>query len=419
MRRVVLVTALLAGVVLAQDSEGVRLRLESFFGAKDDEAKKKALETLDAAQVPKDLKGRVDALRRALPPPARKSQSRITEKVLERDCFFVTSKGYEPKKLVSSVVSFHGRDGDAHHGLHPYCFPDEEWDEFRKPIEEEMKKKHGENAKIKVENPKSKLVRVNFEDGVVVAPAAKKDLPLDDVDEVTLACLERLLRTYAVDPDRVLVSGMSLGGAAACQLAQRHPDRFAGLVSISGYDPNNVENLKPLQVYLWHGAKDDDVKVEFGRQMDALLTQSNVKHIYREAPKAGHDWPQGEDAAKIKTWMKERRRDPWPKDFTHRFLSAKTRRCFWVELAAGTIATVDAKCENNEIDLTVTGSASAVLHLGEPLVDLEREVVVRWGTREVFRGKVARSWRELVADVEATGFDLPRAAPARIEVKAP
>ncbi len=409
----------LVGSVLAQDAEGLKVRLEAYFSAKDAEAKKKALDAFEGAVVPKDLKGRVAAIKRVVTPPTRKGGSRVTEKVLERDCYFVPPKSYDVARPVATVVSFFGREGNGHHGLWPFIYPDEEWDEFRKPLEEEMKKKHGENAKIKIENPRGKYVRIAWEDGIVVGPTVKQDLPTEETDEVVLACLERLLRTYAADPDRVLVSGMSLGGAAACQLACRHPDRFAGLLSICGYDPNSVENLQPLQVYLWHGAKDDDVKVEHGRRMDELLTAADVKHVYKENPKAGHEWPAGEDAAKIKTWLKERRRDPWPKQFHHRFTSPKNRRCFWVEVAPGQIATVDAKVEGNEIDLTVTGSATAVLHLGEPLVDLEKDVVVRWGTREVFRGKVARSWKELLADVDATGFDLPRAAPARVEVKAP
>ncbi|MEZ0230630.1 MAG: hypothetical protein ACAI25_18560, partial [Planctomycetota bacterium] len=301
-------SAAIATAVLAQDAEGLKLRLESFFNAKDAEAKKKALDAIESAVVPKDMKGRVDAIRRAVSLPARKGGARVTEAVLDKECFFVPPKGYEPKKLVATAFSFFGSEGNGHHGLWPFCYPDEEWDEFRKPLEEEMRKKHGENAKIKIENPKSKYVRIAWDDGIVVGPTVKKDLPLEEADEVFLGCLERLLRGYAADPDRVIMTGMSLGGAAACQLASRHPDRFAGLVSIAGYDPNGVENYRPFQVYLWHGAKDDDVKVEHGRRMDELLTQANVKHIYRENPKGGHEYPSGEDAAKVKTWMKERRR---------------------------------------------------------------------------------------------------------------
>jgi poly(3-hydroxybutyrate) depolymerase len=410
-----------AGAVLAQDTDGLRLRLDAYFSAKDAETKKKALDALEATAVPKDQKGRQDALRRALAPQARKSYSRIEEKILEHECFFVTPRGYDAKKPVSAVISFHGRNGNGHEGIQPFALPDEEWDDLKKPIEDEFHKKYGANAKIRVEKPK---VKINFDDGIVIGPTTKKDgLDPEETEAVTLAAIERLNRAYAADPDRLFVAGISLGGAIACELAERHPDRFAGVVAASGYDPNNVENLRPLQVYMTHGAKDDDVAVKFGREMDQALTAANVTHVYKEFPNLGHAWPAPEDCTKVRAWMRERVRNPWPKELQHRFLpeAKRARRCFWIELPADSaVVTVDAKVKENEIDLAVGGGVkTAVLHLAEPLVDLEKDVVVRWNGTEVFRGKLTRKWSELLADVEATGFDLPRAAPARLEVKAP
>jgi len=82
--------------------------------------------------------------------------------VLDHECFFVTPKSYDPKRSFPAVVSFHGRNGNGHEGIQPFALPDEEWDDLRKPIEEEFHKKYGQNARIKVEKPK---VKVNFEDG--------------------------------------------------------------------------------------------------------------------------------------------------------------------------------------------------------------------------------------------------------------
>src|SRR5581483_4588894 len=117
MKRSALIVVAVAAAVLAQDADGLRLRLEAVFSAKDAEGKKKALDALEGTPVPKDLKARVEALRRALPPPARKGASRITEKVGARECFFVTPKGYDAKKSYPAVFSFHGRNGDGHEGI--------------------------------------------------------------------------------------------------------------------------------------------------------------------------------------------------------------------------------------------------------------------------------------------------------------
>ena len=61
--------------------------------------------------------------------------------------------------------------------------------------------------------------------------------------------------------------------------------------------------------------------------------------------------------------------------------------------------------------------ASATLYLGEPLVDLYREVVVRSGDKELFRGKLERRFRFLIGDLENDGWDATRAAPTQLTVK--
>jgi hypothetical protein len=76
-----------------------------------------------------------------------------------------------------------------------------------------------------------------------------------------------------------------------------------------------------------------------------------------------------------------------------------------------------AKVEGNTITLDrMEGFAKVTLWLGEPLVDLDQEVIVRKGDKELFRGKLARSWSTLLADFEKDGWDSVRAAPCKLEV---
>lgn len=68
------------------------------------------------------------------------------------------------------------------------------------------------------------------------------------------------------DIDRVLLSGFSLGSAGVWQIASSHPERFAGLVVVSGRVPEAVgrEGLTRLQhtpVWVFHGDADDKAPV--------------------------------------------------------------------------------------------------------------------------------------------------------------
>jgi predicted peptidase len=84
----------------------------------------------------------------------------------------------------------------------------------------------------------------------------------------TLAILNALLgeviETYQVDPDRVYLTGLSMGGYGSWFLATAYPERFAVMVSVSGsgYRTNYIPDeetmcrLKDIPVWAIHGAQD-------------------------------------------------------------------------------------------------------------------------------------------------------------------
>lgn len=73
-------------------------------------------------------------------------------------------------------------------------------------------------------------------DFVVVSPQAAPGSSwiqagqLETVDDL----IEEVLDTYLVDPDRVYLTGLSMGGYASWHLGMRHPERFAAMASLSG-----------------------------------------------------------------------------------------------------------------------------------------------------------------------------------------
>lgn len=84
----------------------------------------------------------------------------------------------------------------------------------------------------------------------------------------TLAILNALLgeviETYQVDPDRVYLTGLSMGGYGSWFLATAYPERFAVMVSVSGSgyrtdyipDEETMCRLKDIPVWAIHGAQD-------------------------------------------------------------------------------------------------------------------------------------------------------------------
>lgn len=68
----------------------------------------------------------------------------------------------------------------------------------------------------------------------LVAPHGRTNTDFQFAGEVdVLRVIEEMVRFYPVDPDRVYLTGVSMGGAGAWQIALHYPDRFAAVAPVS------------------------------------------------------------------------------------------------------------------------------------------------------------------------------------------
>lgn len=125
-----------------------------------------------------------------------------------------------------------------------------------------------------------------------------------------MATLDRVLAEYPVDSDRVYLTGLSMGGYGAFDLAMRMPGRFAALVPVcGGGDPASVERLRGLPTWVWHGARDSTVPAVRSRQVVAAMQAAGLDVQYRELPDVGHDsWRQAYGPDGAIAWMFAQRR---------------------------------------------------------------------------------------------------------------
>jgi predicted peptidase len=101
---------------------------------------------------------------------------------------------------------------------------------------------------------------------VVVSPQSfpRSAWWIDDTLAILNALLGEVIETYQVDPDRVYLTGLSMGGYGSWFLATAYPERFAVMVSVSGsgYRTNFIPEeetlcrLKDIPVWAIHGAQD-------------------------------------------------------------------------------------------------------------------------------------------------------------------
>jgi predicted peptidase len=117
--------------------------------------------------------------------------------------------------------------------------------------------------------------------------------------------LDEIEGSYAVDPDRIYVTGLSMGGYGTWGLAVSNPQRFAALMPICGAgDPEEISVIKHVPTWVFHGDKDDVVPLaEVEATVNALKAcGGNVK--FTVYPGVGHNsWTQTYNNPEVYTWL--------------------------------------------------------------------------------------------------------------------
>jgi predicted peptidase len=134
--------------------------------------------------------------------------------------------------------------------------------------------------------------------------------------EAALELCRHLVAERQADPDRLYITGLSLGGFGAWDAIQREPALFAAAIPIcGGGDIRRVQDLKRLPIWVFHGRDDKNVPVGCGRRMVEALRQNGARVKYTEYENAAHNvWDRTyADPAVIEWLLKQSRaaKKPW------------------------------------------------------------------------------------------------------------
>ncbi len=159
--------------------------------------------------------------------------------------------------------------------------------------------------------------------GHIVAPTNRRPFGYNWEDWGQLDALEVLAlveKELNIDPERVYLTGHSMGGHGTWHIGETFPDRFAAIGPSAGWlsfysyrsrkgpdastpigailaratSPSDTfalaPNLKQEGVYVLHGSDDDNVPVTESRRMVEVLSGFHRDFVYHEQKGAGHWW---------------------------------------------------------------------------------------------------------------------------------
>ncbi len=104
------------------------------------------------------------------------------------------------------------------------------------------------------------------------------------------ALYTELTSTYRIDKRRIYVTGISMGGYGAWQVAVDYPDKFAAVIPLCGglNDSTQVCRIKRIPVWTFHGTKDDLIAIDETERLVRGLEQCNGKVKFTRMNNEGH-----------------------------------------------------------------------------------------------------------------------------------
>jgi predicted peptidase len=167
--------------------------------------------------------------------------------------------------------------------------------------------------KVKSHGPPKHIAQGENYPFVIASPQC----PVDswwDVD-VLLALLDAVTESTRVDPDRIYVTGLSMGGFATWHLAAAQPERFAAIAPICGSGKvADAPRLKKLPIWAFHGENDMAVPSEKSKEMVDAVNKAGGHAKITLYPDVGHDsWTRTYENPELYEWLLSHQRRSQPR----------------------------------------------------------------------------------------------------------
>lgn len=108
--------------------------------------------------------------------------------------------------------------------------------------------------------------------------------------QMAMDLLDSIISKYPVDPHRIYVTGLSMGGFATWEILQRERGKFAAAMPVcGGGDLAYASNFANLPLWVFHGSADESVKPQRSRDIVAAITAAGGSPKYTEYPGVGHN----------------------------------------------------------------------------------------------------------------------------------
>ncbi len=256
--------------------------------------------------------------------------------------------------------------------------------------------------------PSAELARANKEQRIWIDPCGRGNNCYAAMGEVAiLEALRDVQKHYAVDENRVVIGGASMGGTGGFRLGTLHPDLFAAAHSLTGgphysVPQNNgrfdamllVDNLCNTGMCIWDAPKEGHYGTN--HQFSDWLRERAQKypgsypHLELTDPKGGHGIIDRKLIAEGWDWLRKQERNPYPRRVIYKTYCLRYDGAYWARIDTVADAAAPARIEaelqeGGKLRVAVENVDRFHLNLVKELVGDARELMVTVNGSAAFR----------------------------------
>ena len=182
------------------------------------------------------------------------------------------------------------------------------------------------------------LNSVQPDDFIVVAPFGRGNISyLSAGEQDVFDILHKMKSTFNIDPQRIYLSGHSMGGFGTMHLGIKYPDQFAVIAPFAGGLMHGyLDNLNNTHVMVVHGDNDPSVPVNRSRQIVEGLKKLKYNYNYYELAGTGHsavkDFFTHTTSRRMFEYLRQYKRNPWPGEVILTADMSRYGKSFWINI---------------------------------------------------------------------------------------
>jgi predicted esterase len=128
--------------------------------------------------------------------------------------------------------------------------------------------------------------------------------------EGAMMALDYVIAHHRIDPARVYLTGLSTGGSGVWNLAQAYPDKWAAVAPVCSFISPDLEKVRHLPAWIFHGAKDEQAPVDRERYLVQQFKKAGADVRYTEVPNRGHYiWDVAYNPKELYKWLASKKKE--------------------------------------------------------------------------------------------------------------